>query len=273
MNPDEGSIHWPFARRPVCLGVIHLPPLPGGPRPGPSMPAIRSRALDEARQLADAGFDGLIIENFGDAPFLPSDVEPHTLTAMAVIVADVCRSVDIPVGVNVLRNDARGALAVSVATGAAFIRVNVHTGVYATDQGLIEGRAAQTLRYRRHLACPTAIFADVHVKHAAPLGPSDLAIAAEETAYRGLADALIVTGTTTGRATSLDDLRTVKSAVPDRPVLVGSGATPETVAELLRIADGVIVGTCLKRDGLTVNPPDPDRVRRFARAAGLAARG
>jgi membrane complex biogenesis BtpA family protein len=245
--------------------MVHLPALPGSPRSDLPIAAVRKRAVDEATMLVDGGFDGLIIENFGDVPFFTGAVEPHTLTAMALIVADVCQTVSVPVGVNVLRNDARGAMAVAAMAGGRFIRVNVHTGVYATDQGVIEGQAAQTLRYRDQLATDVAIFADVHVKHASPLSDSGLALAAAETAYRGLADALIVTGPITARATCLDDVRTVKQAVPDRPVLVGSGVSADNAAACLSDADGVIVGSSLKVDGVTTNPIDPDRVAKLMR--------
>lgn len=268
MSQTDPPCRWPLPTRPVCIGMVHLPPLPGSPQGILSMAAIRARAVDEARLLADAGFDGVIVENFGDAPFLAGTVEPHTIAAMAVIVSDIRQAVPIPVGVNVLRNDACGALAVAAQAGGRFIRVNVHTGVYATDQGTIEGRAAETLRYRRQLAADVVLFADVHVKHATPLSQPDLALAAEEAAYRGLADALIVSGSTTARETNLTDLRTVRAAVPDRPVLVGSGASLENAAALWAEADGIIVGSCLKTDGKTTNPIDPRRVADFVRSLG-----
>ncbi|MBN1344402.1 MAG: BtpA/SgcQ family protein [Phycisphaerae bacterium] len=268
MPEAHPPVHWPFDASPACIGMVHLPPLPGSPQSVLSISAIGERAVEEARMLADAGCDGVMVENFGDVPFFAERVEPHTLTAMAVIVAEIRGAVAVPIGVNVLRNDARGALAVAAAAGGRFIRVNVHTGVYVADQGLIEGRAAETLRYRRELAADVAVFADVHVKHASPLGASDLAVAAEDAAYRGLADALIVSGPTTGRATSIEDVRTVKRAVPDRPVLVGSGVSAENVAELWELADGVIIGSSLKVDGVTTNPIDPDRLDAFMHAVG-----
>jgi membrane complex biogenesis BtpA family protein len=145
-----------------------------------------------------------------------------------------------------------------------FVRVNVHTGAMVTDQGIVEGNAAATLRERAELAPTVAVLADVDVKHAHPLGAGfDLAEAARETAYRGLADGLIVTGKGTGSPARLDDLRTVREAVPDRVVLVGSGVTSDTVAEVLQIADGVIVASALKPDADVTAPIDPDRARRF----------
>jgi hypothetical protein len=172
------------------------------------------------------------------------------------------------IGINALRNDAGGGLGIAVASGASFIRVNVHTGVYATDQGIIEGRADQTLRYRKQLGARVAIFADVNVKHATPISQPDIARAAKDTAYRGMADVLIVTGAATGEAANMDQLRKVKNAVPDRRVFVGSGATVDNVGELLTIADGVIVGTGIKPGGDTSRPIDVELACAFAQAAG-----
>jgi membrane complex biogenesis BtpA family protein len=132
----------------------------------------------------------------------------------------------------------------------------------------MEGRAHATLQYRKLLGAKVAIFADVAVKHARPLSNPDISRAAKDTAYRGLADALIVTGPATGQPADLDEIRRVAAAVPDRRVFVGSGATIETVAQLLTVAGGVIVGTGIKQGGHTENPIDPDRARAFARAAG-----
>jgi hypothetical protein len=261
----------------ALIGMVHLLPLPGSPLADGPLARIVDRACADARVLAESGFDAILIENFGDAPFRASRVEPHTIACMTVAAGAVGQAVALPSGINVLRNDARGALAVAMACGAVFVRVNVHCGVYATDQGIIEGRADETLRYRRALggshASPhervavPAIFADVHVKHARPLSSSSISEAAEEIAGRGRADALIVSGSGTGKPTDLDDLRAVKSAVPDRPVYVGSGATAENVHALLAAADGVIVGTAIKQDGQTTAPVDAARATAFVRAA------
>lgn len=242
------------------IGMVHLLPLPGSPRFAGDFDAVIQRALDDARALAEGGADGVIVENFGDAPF-PQYVQAHTVAAMAIAVREVRHAISVPVGVNVLRNDAQAAMAIAATAGAQFIRVNVHIGAMVTDQGIIEGRAAETLRYRKSLDADVKIFADVFVKHAAPLGAQTLEQAAKDTAHRGLADALIVSGAGTGEATSLDDLRRVKAAAPDVPVFVGSGVNAENIAEILSIADGVIVGTSLKVQGKVNNPVDVERVR------------
>ncbi len=262
----EPSRNFPLPPR-ALVGVLHALALPGSARGREPMSRVIEHSVGEARLLADCGFDALIVENFGDAPFHPDRVPAHTVAAMTLLVQAVRQTVELPIGVNVLRNDALAALAVASAAGAAFIRVNVLCGVYATDQGTIEGRAHEVLPYRAALGCGAAIFADVHVKHAVPLSQPDLALAAEETALRGGADALIVTGATTGRSASNADVETVRQAVPGIPVLIGSGITPENVEQALTCADAVIVGTALKVDGRTTNPIDPERARALIQRA------
>jgi hypothetical protein len=165
------------ARRPV-IGMVHLLPLPGSPR-ARSMKEIRAAAVADAGTLARGGVDAILVENYGDAPFTSGSVEPQVIAVMAVLAAEVRAVSGLPIGINVLRNDARSALAVAVAAGASFIRVNVHVGAAETDQGHLDGKAYWTLRYRRSIgADAVAIFADVFVKHARPAaGPSRMATA------------------------------------------------------------------------------------------------
>ncbi|MCB9677019.1 MAG: BtpA/SgcQ family protein [Alphaproteobacteria bacterium] len=246
------------------FGVVHLLPLPGSPR-GVGLEAVRSRALADAQTLAEGGVDGLIVENFGDAPFARGAVDAFTLAQMTALALDIRRAVPgVRLGINVLRNDARAALAIAAAVGADLIRVNVHTGAMVTDQGIIEGDARTTLLDRARFAPGVQIAADVLVKHAVPLGQPDIADVARDTARRGLADVLIVTGSGTGQAHDPARVRAVKQAVPERPVWVGSGITPETAATLE--ADGAIVGTWLHADGDLSAPLDPTRVRTMAEA-------
>lgn len=257
------------------IGMVHLPPLPGSAGYGVT-PRSAARPLDamirhavaEATRLARAGFDALIVENFGDAPFAASRVPPETIAAMAAVVDHVVRAVKVPVGVNVLRNDGLGALAVAAVTGAAFIRVNVLSGAYATDQGIITGNANELLARRAAVAPHVAIAADVHVKHATPISQPDLALAVEETATRAGADAIILSGSGTGKPTDLAALRRVREAAHGLPIWIGSGVTAATVRESLRAADAVIVGTALKKGGRTTAPLDRARVAAFIKAAG-----
>lgn len=249
------------------IGMVHLPPLPGAPRWTGSIEDVLERAAADARALADGGVDAILVENFGDAPFHPQLVEPVTVAVMTRAVTAVAEAVRCAVGVNVLRNDAAAALAVAAAAGARFIRVNVHTGGMYTDQGWIEGRAAETLRLRGRIAPDVAILADVLVKHATPPLGVELADAARDAWHRGLADGLVVSGRATGAATDPERVRVLRDAVPEAPVLVGSGVTPETVGRTLESAHGVIVGSAHAVDGVAGGPVDPDRVRRLVEAA------
>ena len=252
----------------TLVGMVHLAPLPGSPRWDGAMDAVIARALADARALVEGGMDTLLVENYGDAPFTPERVSPATVAAMAVVAAEVRRALPgVPLGVNVLKNDARAALAVAAAVGGAFIRVNVHAGAVLADQGVVHSDAHGTLRERRLLGADVKIFADVQGKHAVPLAPVELEQEARDLVYRGLADVLVVSGRATGEPTPLGDVKRVRGAVPGVPILVGSGVMPETVAELLSVADGAIVGTFVKRDGDVRNPVDVARVRRLVTAA------
>jgi len=248
------------------IGVVHLLPLPTAPRWSGSLKAVLDRAEREATALASGGVDGIIVENFFDAPFTKEQVDPAVVSAMSLIIHRLKSMVTLPIGVNVLRNDARSGLAIATCTGAQFIRVNVLTGVMATDQGLIEGCAHDLLRYRRELESDVKIFADVLVKHARPLSSPNLTVAVQDTIERGLADAIILSGWSTGSPPSLEDLELAKSAAGKTPVFVGSGADIDNVATLMKAADGVIVSTSLKRHGQREQPIDPSRVTRFVEA-------
>ena len=188
---------------------------------------------------------------------------------MARVVTELRPLTAVPLGVNVLRNDAAAALAIaSICAGPdSFIRVNVHSGAMLTDQGLITGRADRTIRRRRELGVAVAVLADVLVKHAVPLGPLTIEDAALDAVERGFADALIVTGVGTGHATDLSDVRRVRAALPDVPILVGSGVSEKNVRETFALADGAIIGTAFKSGGATTNPVDVERVRRLVAAA------
>jgi len=248
------------------IGVVHLLPLPTSPRWGGSLKAIIDRAEQEATALAAGGVDGIIVENFFDAPFPKDHVDPAVVSAMTVVIQKLMHMVTLPIGINVLRNDAQSAFAIAACVQAQFIRVNVWTGIMATDQGMIEGRAHELLRYRRELGCDVKVFADVLVKHARPLGSPNLTMAVQDTIERGLADAVILSGWATGNPPSLEDLELASAAANGTPVLIGSGADWENIPKLMTAADGVIVSSSLKRQGKRENSIDPIRVSRFVEA-------
>jgi membrane complex biogenesis BtpA family protein len=253
------------SHRKVLVGVVHLKPLPGSPRQRTGMSDIIKAAVADAVAYERGGAHAVFIENFGDVPFTKTKVGPETIAAMTAAGCAVRAAVKLPIGFNVLRNDALAALALCAACGGDFIRVNVHSGAMLTDQGLIEGDAYHTLRYRKTVAPDAQIFADVHVKHAVPLGDWTLEDAASDTLERGLADALIVSGVGTGKAADLDDVKRVQTACPHAKILLGSGVNVANVKDFLRVADGAIVGSSLKRDGKLANPVDARRVAALAK--------
>ncbi|MGZ4810750.1 MAG: BtpA/SgcQ family protein [Thermoanaerobaculia bacterium] len=252
-----------FGRRAV-FGMVHLRALPGAPLFAGSFDAVIDAALADALAIIEGGCDGFAIENYGDKPFGKERVAAETVAAMTRVISEIRRAVHVPFGVNVLRNDAASALAIAAATGAAFIRINIHTGAMLTDQGVIEGRAAETLRLRARLAPGVAIFADHLVKHAVPLAAIDPVQSARDLRLRGLADAIIITGAETGRAPDAERLRSIREEI-DAPLVVGSGLTQENAAAF-RDADAAIVGTAIKREGDVDQPVDANRVEAIVRA-------
>lgn len=250
--------------RPGVIGMLHLGPLPGSPGWAGDLAAVTEAALRDARALSAGGVRALMLENFQDTPFHPDRVPPVTVAAITAVAAAVRRELpDCPLGINVLRNDAESALAVAVAVGAAFIRVNVHTGAAVTDQGVLEGRAWQTLRQRREFGVDIGILADVRVKHAAPLAPRPVVDEARDLRLRGLADALVVTGAATGSGADPAELALLRAALPDCPLLIGSGASAESLGRFLPAADGFIVGTALKEGGDVAAPVNAARAATF----------
>lgn len=254
------------ARTKTLFGVVHLRPLPAAPGWQGDLAKVIQLAVKDARAYERGGAHGIFIENFGDVPFTKERVEAETIAAMAVVGRAVREAVRIPIGFNVLRNDASAALALCAACDGSFIRINVHTGVMLTDQGLIEGKAYDTLRRRARICPGVQIFADVHVKHAVPLGGWRIEDSARDTLERGLADALIVSGSGTGLAAEVADLERVRHACPEARILLGSGVTLQNASQYLKLANGFIVGTSLKVDGRVGNPVDTRRVSALVRA-------
>ena len=249
-------------KRKTIVGVIHLLPLPGTPCSRYTFQEVLERAMLDAKALKDGGLQMAILENFGDAPFVRGSVDPHIVSMMTVIALRV-REIGLELGINVLRNDARSALAIASAVGAKLIRVNVHTGAAWTDQGLIQGDAYQTLLYKKQLNVDVSIAADIMVKHATPAGTRSMLDAAKDTLYRGQVDHIIVTGTATGATIDLGDLKALRDSLPEASIWIGSGLTLENVRQIMLYADGGIVGTYFHRDGELSSPLDVSRVREF----------
>ncbi len=259
----------PARRGRLLLGAVHLQALPSaaGHR---SMDEVLSRALADARVLARGGFDGVVVENFGDAPFhkgTPDDrVPPDVPAALALVAHEIRRECGLPVAINCLRNDGRAALGAAAVAGARWVRVNVLTGAYVTDQGLIEGEAAGLAAYRKQLGAPVEILADLFVKHAQPLVAAPIAVAARDLAERSGAAALVLSGQRTGAAVDVGFFDSVRAAVGEFPIWLGSGLDPGNAAALWPRCDGAIVGTWTKRGGRVGAPVDAARVRRLRAA-------
>lgn len=270
-RPREHALEALFGRRRgVVIGVVHALPLPGSPEhDGQPIEAIYKRALVDAEAYAAAGMDGLIVENHGDIPFLkPGALGPETAAVMAVMTERVRQATGLVVGVNVLANAAIPALAVAKAAGAGFIRVNQWANAYVANEGLIEGPAAEAMRYRRNLAAENVrIFTDSHVKHGAHAITADRSLAelTRDLEWFG-ADVVIATGQRTGDAATGDELSGIREAT-SLPVLVGSGATAGNLARILSVADGVIVASSVKVGGVWWNPVEPRRAKAFMAAA------
>jgi hypothetical protein len=232
---------WKDKKRKI-IGYIHLPALPAAPRSSTPMGKLIDFACREAEILEQAGVDGLILENSGDYPHYKDNVPPATISSMAIITkAVVEKKHKLAIGVNVLRNDCEAALSVAHVCGAQFIRCNIVTGTYATEQGFIESCAHRLARLKKYLSSDVEIFADVHVKYAYPLYNVPIEDATISLAEKGGVDAIIVSGTRSPVPPPLEKVKKVKEAV-DLPVFVGSGVYLENLKDFSRVADGVIVG-------------------------------
>uniref|UniRef100_A0A7C2JZT3 BtpA/SgcQ family protein n=1 Tax=Schlesneria paludicola TaxID=360056 RepID=A0A7C2JZT3_9PLAN len=266
MPPSPLLPEWRDIVHPV-IGMVHAPPLPGSPRYGGDWAAVEQHVLADVAALVTGGVHGLMLENYGDTPFFPDAVPPITIASLTRLAGAIVRETPLPLGINVLRNDACAAIAIAAATGARFVRVNVLTGARVTDQGIISGQAHRLLRERMSLGAQAVkILADVDVKHSAPLAVRPLAEETHDLVLRGGADAVIVSGPATGQPVNVTELLEVVQAASGRPVWVGSGVTAKSVAALLPHCRGLIVGSSLKRQGDPNQPVDPQRVAEFMAA-------
>ncbi len=252
-----------FMVKPI-IGVVHLPPLPGSPLYKgwkTSIDEIIDRAVSDAMTLVEGGVDAIIIENFNDKPFKPRVREPETIAAMTAIAREIKKKTGAIIGINILRNSGPEALAVAYASNASFIRVNALVYPIYTPAGTVEPVAREIIQLKTRLNANIQILADIHVKHAISIPGLTITEEAVEAAERGLADALIITGTRTGEPVHPKDIVLAKKA--GRPVLVGSGITPDNIKLYWKIADGFIVGSYFKEAGKPENPVVLARVKEL----------
>ena len=260
-----------FGTKKPLIGVLHLLALPGAPLYDGAMQKVYDQALLELEIFKRSSIDSVIVENFRDIPYYPGRVPPETVAALAAVSREIVRAAGMPVGINVLRSDGEAAIAIAAASGAHYVRVNVHMGAVVSEHGIIEGMSQHSVRLRAALKSNALIFADVGVKHAAALADRGLASDARDLGERGLADAIIVSGERTGGETSVADVDVVR-AVTRLPLLIGSGATPENMHRVVPKVNGLIVGSYFKKDGAGVNFVDESRVQAFARGYAALAK-
>jgi membrane complex biogenesis BtpA family protein len=262
MYPDDKrmqNFEQMFGVKKPIIGMLHLPPLPGSSvYDGKGLNPVIERALADAESLVAGGVDGLEVENFSDPTYYPMEVGPELVAAMAVVSDHVMRHVSLPVGICIL-SDPKASLSVAHAVGAQFVRATFFTEASVDVSGLVLPKPHELLRFRKFLDPSIKIFADVHIKHSAPLVNRPLGDSALDAKYF-LADAVIISGTHTGKETKLDDIQEAKKAVEDFPVLVGSGFKKDSAEAIFKYADGAIVGTSLKQNGISSNPVDRQRV-------------
>ncbi len=273
---SSSAIREIFGRDKALIGMIHCPPFPGAPRyRGTAMDAVYDACMRDAEALVGGGLNGLIVENHGDIPFSkPEDIGPETAAFMSVVTDRIARATGVPLGVNVLANAPLPAIAIAMAGGARFIRVNQWANAYVANEGFMEGRAAEAMRYRALLRAEhIKVFADSHVKHGAHAITADRTI---QELTRDLAffdaDVVIATGQRTGNAATLEEIEEIAAAT-HLPLLVGSGVDASNVVAILERTNGVIVASSLKKGGVWWNPVDPARVKAFVEAALPALEG
>ena len=249
----------------ALIGMIHLPPLPGSTNyMGQPFDQIVEQALRDARALHAAGFRAAIVQNTHDLPFTAT-APPETVAFLSVVGWQIRRELNWPIGVNILKNDAPGALAVAAAVGADFVRLKVYVGAVLGAEGVLAPSAADALRTRQRLGSRTEIWADLLDRTSVPLVPQPLEQMAEWATKFGGASVVIVTGDSW--AATLDMARTARTALPDTPIAIGGGVTQANVTEALDVADVAIIGSALEEHPFT-GPVSPTKARALAEAAG-----
>ena len=253
-----------FSYAKTVVGVIHVGALPGTPRGSLSVGELARQATEEARVYTECGVDGVIIENMHDVPYLKGEVGPEIVAAMAIVGSEVKNECRLPVGVQILAGANIEAMAVAHAAGLDFIRAEGYAYAHVADEGIIEASAAKLLRYRKMIGAERVqVWADIKKKHSAHAITADVSLGqtAETVQFMG-ADCVIVTGSVTGEAPKVADVQEAKTHC-HLPVFLGSGISETNIDQFYKEADGFIIGTAFKVDGLWSNTVDPNRVTQF----------
>ena len=252
------------------IGMVHVGALPSTPNSTQSVHELVAQARTEALQLQTAGFDAIIIENMHDIPYVHGDaLTPDITSTMTAVASSIADAISIPFGVQILSGGNSHALAVAHSTGGSFIRCENFVFAHVADEGILsKAEAGALLRYRRSIGAESIrVFCDIKKKHASHAITGDLSITdfAQGAGFFG-ADGIIITGSSTGKQTAVEDVREARQAV-DLPILVGSGVTPDNAGALFEHADALIVGSWIKCDGHWTNPVDPDRAHEMVRSS------
>jgi len=261
-----------FSQSKPVVGVIHVGALPGTPRSSQAVSELIASAKREARIYKEAGVDGVIVENMHDVPYLRGAVGPEIVAAMTAIAFEVKGECNLPVGIQILAGANIEAMAVAHAAGLDFIRAEGYAYAHVADEGLIQSSAAALLRYRKLIGAEDVqVWTDVKKKHAAHAITADVSLGetAETVEFMG-ADCVIVTGSATGKAPSIADVHEAKEHC-GLPVFLGSGISEQNVREFYGHADGFIVGSAFKVDGLWSNTVDPVRIEKFLKVLSILA--
>jgi membrane complex biogenesis BtpA family protein len=258
-----------FSRPKPVVGVIHVGALPGTPRGSQSVKELVRSAREEAKVYRECGVDGIYIENMHDVPYLKGEVGPEIVAAMTAIGVEVKNECQLPVGIQILAGANIEAMAVAHAANLDFIRAEGFAYAHVADEGIIEASAAKLLRYRKIIGAERVqVWADIKKKHSAHAITADVSLGetAETVEFMG-ADSVIVTGSVTGQAPKVADVQEAKTHC-HLPVFLGSGISESNIEQFYKNADGFIVGSSFKNDGLWSNTIDPARVIRFIHKLG-----
>lgn len=261
-----------FSREKPVIGVIHVGSLPGTPRSNRNVAELVRGAREEAKVYGECRVDGIIIENMHDVPYLKGEVGPEIVAAMTAIGTEVKSEGGLPVGIQILAGANLEAMAVAHAAGLDFIRAEGFAYAHVADEGLIQASAAKLLRYRKMIGADRVqVWADVKKKHSAHAITADVSLGqtAETVEFMG-ADCVIVTGSVTGEAPRIADVQEAKQHC-HLPVFLGSGISESNIEQFYNEADGFIIGSAFKVDGLWSNTIDPARVNRFMQARGASS--
>jgi membrane complex biogenesis BtpA family protein len=252
-----------FAVRKPVIAMLHLAALPGDPEfdNKGGIAAVIARAHEELEALQSGGVDGVMISNEFSLPYL-TKTEPITAITMARIIGELLPEIRVPYGVNVLW-DGRASIDLAVATGAQFVR-EIFTGVYASDFGLWDTNIGEVARHRTRVGgAGVKLFFNIVPESATYLADRDLESITRTTVFATRPDAICVSGATAGSPTDSEAVRVVKQAAGAVPVFVNTGVRADNVAAELEIADGAIVGTYFKKDGVFENRAQRPRVEEL----------